>query len=1163
MNRDTSERKRTDTAPSRIELIAATIIEGMPDGIMLVCMDGKVLYVNKAFEKMMGYEAEELIGTSAVELPTYRNSKDKENARWVLTRFIKKGSAEPTDMVAIAKDGKEIPIAFSASVIKGAQGNSKILVAIMRDISERRRADETTREAERRYNAIFDNRLQMVYIIDEQGLFLEANDYALQRLGYTRDDLGKVGVQDIVHPEDLPKALQTMADIATQGFIERPVELRLITKSGETIWIETFGIPLERSVDHFVAAAIAQDITEKKIAEGALRQREQDYLILLESTQDSIIVVDAETLKVVFGNRRASLMFGFDPVLHDGVGRNLLDFIYPEDREIAIKGFAEDLYQQERRQRYDARAKTNDGREIWVSALATRIEFQGRVAVLLSLRDITERKRAEELLSETEQKFKAIFDNAVDGIVLADPEDKKFYTCNKMFSQMLGYSQEEIKNLGVADIHPDADLPYAIQQFEKQLAGEITVAEGIQVKRKDGSIFYADINSSLIAVAGKSYMMGTFRDITERRQMEKALRHSEKYFRALAENSSDAVTVLDGDGTVRYEGPTTGRILGHIPGEQIGSNAFQFVHPDDMPVVAEVFAELLRNPGTSRQMEVRNRYKDGSWHVIEAVGTNLLDDPTVRGIIIHYRDITERKKAEESLRESEARYRLLAENVKDVITVVDMNLRPTYISPSVTQLLGYTVEEALAMSFEQGLTPASFDAIIKAFSEKLAAEASGQKDLPDSIVLEGEAKHKNGHLVPIEIGVNLMRDAEGKPAGILGVTRDITERKKVEEELRVSEERYRLVVENANEVIVVAQDGMLKFCNSRAIGILGYSSEELATKPFLEFIHPDDQQIVAERYIARLRGEEVPSTYSFRAVDRTGNTRWVEINAVVINWEDRPATLTFLTDITERKKVEELKKEMEEQLHLAGRLAAVGELAAGVAHELNNPIAAIQMYAEFLSQSNDLDEATKKDLKTIYGEAIRASKITGNLLSFARKHEPKKRLISINEAIEKTLELRGHQMKVNNIDLLMELQPDLPVTVADPNEMQQVFMNIIINAEQAMLEAHGRGKLHIQTKSANGRIKVALTDDGPGISEENLKRIFDPFFTTKPVGKGTGLGLSICFGIVQRHGGHIYARSKLGQGATFVVELPIVSSDQDVAEVAHPVQEGAGQDGRN
>lgn len=231
---------------------------------------------------------------------------------------------------------------------------------------------------------------------------------------------------------------------------------------------------------------------------------------------------------------------------------------------------------------------------------------------------------------------------------------------------------------------------------------------------------------------------------------------------------------------------------------------------------------------------------------------------------------------------------------------------------------------------------------------------------------------------------------------------------------------------------------------------------------------------------------------------------------------------------------------MEEQLRLAGRLAAVGELSAGVAHELNNPLAAIQGYAQFLSSSNNLDEATKKDVETIYREALRASKITQNLLSFARRHEPEKKFISLNEVVENTIELRAHPLKVSNIELVTELAPDLPKTMADFYQMQQVFVNLINNAEQAMVAAHGKGKLVIKTQKSDEVIQVTFTDDGPGISEENMKRIFDPFFTTKDVGKGTGLGLPICYGIVEAHGGRIYAKSKLGAGATFIVEIPIL-----------------------
>jgi signal transduction histidine kinase len=189
-------------------------------------------------------------------------------------------------------------------------------------------------------------------------------------------------------------------------------------------------------------------------------------------------------------------------------------------------------------------------------------------------------------------------------------------------------------------------------------------------------------------------------------------------------------------------------------------------------------------------------------------------------------------------------------------------------------------------------------------------------------------------------------------------------------------------------------------------------------------------------------------------------------------------------------------------------------------------------------------------VETIYRESQRASRITSNLLAFARKHNPEKSLISINDVIEKSLELQLYRLKVNNIEVVKDLDPELPMTMVDYYQMQQVFTNIITNAEQAMTQAHGKGKLVITSQSLGEFIRVTFTDDGPGNTEENLKRLFDPFFTTKEVGEGTGLGLSICYGIIQEHGGRIYAENKPDEGMTFVVEIPIVPEVSSVKETS-------------
>jgi two-component system NtrC family sensor kinase len=217
----------------------------------------------------------------------------------------------------------------------------------------------------------------------------------------------------------------------------------------------------------------------------------------------------------------------------------------------------------------------------------------------------------------------------------------------------------------------------------------------------------------------------------------------------------------------------------------------------------------------------------------------------------------------------------------------------------------------------------------------------------------------------------------------------------------------------------------------------------------------------------------------------------------------------------------------------------VAELAARVAHELNNPLATVLVYVQLLLARGNVDEITKEGLETIYREAQRASAITAALLSFARRGKPERALISIQEVIQRSLELYIPRLRANNIELVVKLQPDIPRTMADPHQMQKVFANIIINAEQAMIEAHGKGKLYIKAQVVGEIIRITFDDDGPGIPQHNFKSIFDPFFTTRET--GLGLGLSICCAILESHGGCIYAMNKPGQGASFGVEIPIVA----------------------
>jgi len=499
----------------------------------------------------------------------------------------------------------------------------------------------------------------------------------------------------------------------------------------------------------------------------------------------------------------------------------------------------------------------------------------------------------------------------------------------------------------------------------------------------------------------------------------------------------------------------------------------------------------------------------------------------------------ERKRAEEELRESERRYRLLAENANDVIWTVDMNMRPTYMSPSITRLLGYSVEGAMALPMEAVYAPASFETAMKVFAEELAIENMEQKDLFRSRTLELELNRKDGSIVPVEVKFSFIREPDGRPVKILAIARDVTERKRAEERIKHAAEEWRTTFDSITDLISICnKDFRLIRVNKAFADVFKMNPKELIGKPCYEIVHGTNGPVPNCPQKVTIKTKK-PATAEFFEphlgihLETTTSPIFNEKGEVV-------ASVHVARDITQHKK-------MEEQLIITDRLASVGELASGIAHELNNPLTSVIGFSQLLLEK-DVPDDVKEGVKIIYSEAQRTAQVVKNLLTFARKHDTEKGPVDINSIMEKVLELRAYEQKVSNIQVNTRFAPDLPEIMADYFQLQQVFLNIIINAEHFMIEAHGKGILTITTERVRYIMRASLADDGPGISKENLGHLFDPFFTTKEVGKGTGLGLSICHGIITEHGGRIYAESKLGKGATFVVELPIIIDRKGAVE---------------
>jgi PAS domain S-box-containing protein len=363
-----------------------------------------------------------------------------------------------------------------------------------------------------------------------------------------------------------------------------------------------------------------------------------------------------------------------------------------------------------------------------------------------------------------------------------------------------------------------------------------------------------------------------------------------------------------------------------------------------------------------------------------------------------------------------------------------------------------------------------------------------------------------------------------------GIFRDITERKRAEERIKHAAEEWRTTFDSITDLISICdKDFKLARVNKAFADAFKMKPVELIGKHCYEIIHGTNEPIPNCPQKVTIKTKKPAMVEFFEP--HLGIHLEMSTSPIFNEKGEVVACVHVTRDITERKK-------MEEQLIVTDRLASVGELASGIAHELNNPLTSVIGFSQLLLEK-DVPDDVKEDVKIIYSEAQRTAQVVKNLLTFARKHDTEKRPANINSIMEKALELRAYEQKVSNIQVNTRFAPDLPEIMADFFQLQQVFLNIVINAEHFMIEAHNRGTLTITTERAGDVIKASFADDGPGIAEENLGHVFDPFFTTKEVGRGTGLGLSICHGIVTEHGGRIYAESELGKGATFIVELPL------------------------
>jgi PAS domain S-box-containing protein len=607
-------------------------------------------------------------------------------------------------------------------------------------------------------------------------------------------------------------------------------------------------------------------------------------------------------------------------------------------------------------------------------------------------------------------------------------------------------------------------------------------------------------------------------------QLFEVIARSQQGYRDLIDSFDDVLVALTLEGEVRSVNRSFADLVG-LPFQQIiGKPLSEFVQEaggDQAEMVRRGMPRFLERRTWSGVVQLRFR-NQGPIFYFDCTAHAMTRADKVHGITVLARDVT-------ALRKNEARFTELFETLQEGIYVTTPAGAILDVNPALVRMLGYESKDALLARS----VPEVFIDRDELKSLKLAVDKE-----PQPQGREITLARKDGTTIVCLNTATAVRDASGDVVRYQGSLTDITERRVMERRLHQQQEfASRLVDSFPDLILVVDAGGTYTFVSPRVRDVLGYDADEIREIELGGRTHPEDRLAFQTVYRDVLSGKEVFASLEIRV--RHKDAEWRRLRCHFSPLSDEQGRIEGV--VMSCRDVTELKR-LEEQLIQAEKLAAMGQMLAGVAHELNNPLTAILGVTELLRERQDFDDPAKRQLELTHRQARRAARIVQNLLEFARPASPQKKPLDVNSLVERTLQLHEHSLRRNNVVVDFKPQPELPGVIGDGNQLIQIFLNLITNAEQAIREVRETGRIQIRLSQYAGKLLLTVQDDGVGIRPEALPRIFDPFYTTKRPGGGTGLGLSICLSIVKEHGGTIEAAALPAGGSAFTVYLPLAGT---------------------
>ena len=609
-------------------------------------------------------------------------------------------------------------------------------------------------------------------------------------------------------------------------------------------------------------------------------------------------------------------------------------------------------------------------------------------------------------------------------------------------------------------------------------------------------------------------------------QLFEIISRSQQGYRDLIDSFDDVLLALSLDGQIRAVNRSFSDLVATPFQQIIGRPLSEFVQDgsgEGPELVKRAMPRFLERRQWSGVVQARLKSQTSVFY-FDCVAHAMMRGDQIHGVTVLARDIS-------VLRRNEVRFTELFESLQEGIYITTPEGTILDANPALVRMLGYDSKEELL----KRQVPEIF---VDRAERKIVKEQVERQPMMQG--REITLVRKNGTSIVCLNTAGAVRNNAGRVVRYQGSLLDVTERREMERHLHQQQEFARRLVDNFPDLILVLDAAAhYTFVSPRCKEVLGYDVEELQDMEFGGRTHPEDLPAALTLYRDIVAGKQTFASLEVRVRHKQGDWRRIRFNFSPLCNEkgDIEGVVLSGRDVTDLKR-------LEEQLIQAEKLAAMGQMLAGVAHELNNPLTAILGVTELLREREGTDDSSKRQLDLTHRQARRAARIVQNLLEFSRPASPQKRPLDVNSLLERTLQLHEHSLRRNNIAVDFRPQPDLPGVIGDANQLIQVFLNLVSNAEQAIQEIRDTGRIQIRPSHNDNRVMVTVQDDGIGIRPEALPRIFDPFYTTKRPGGGTGLGLSICMSIIREHGGNIEAETLPGGGSAFTIYLPVAPTQQ-------------------